>query len=302
MIKNFVETNNKTGWTVLAIGLFGLAGLIYSRRIEPGWLEINQLELFLPRLDPEFDGFQIVQISDIHMDGWMNRDRLGYVIDHVNSYNPDMCAITGDFVTHTPKKFAPALIDVLSRLNPPFGTVAVLGNHDHWSDPAVVRQVIKESGLIDLNNNVHSLMRGQANLHLAGLDCYMEGQDRLDAVLEQLPNEGAAILLAHEPDTADKSAASGRFDLQISGHSHGGQINLPLIGPPYLPEFAEKYPNGLYQVDGMLLYTNRGLGMVHLPFRLNSRPELTIFTLRSGKLENQETPEVRQGESEGEFI
>jgi predicted MPP superfamily phosphohydrolase len=101
--------------------------------------------------------------------------------------------------------------------------------------------------------------------------------------LERLPEEGAAILLAHEPDFADLSARTGRFDLQLSGHSHGGQVKLPLFGIPYLPRFARKYPRGRYQVGKMILYTNRGLGMVHLPFRFNSRPEITLFTLNGPK-------------------
>jgi predicted MPP superfamily phosphohydrolase len=103
----------------------------------------------------------------------------------------------------------------------------------------------------------------------------------MDQVLKRLPEDGAAILLAHEPDFADISARTGRFDLQISGHTHGGQIRLPMIGFPYLPRFGRKYPRGLYKVGNMLQYTNRGVGMVHLPVRFNSRPEITLFTLSS---------------------
>jgi uncharacterized protein len=302
IMTNFFTTNKYAGWASLAAGLAGLAGLIYIRRIEPAWLEISQLELALPRLAPEFDGFRLVQISDIHMDGWMNRNRLAEVVSLVNELQPDLVAITGDFVTHRPKKYSRDLIDNLVKLKATYGAAAVMGNHDHWSNPAVVRQVIKDSGLIDLNNRVHSLKRGEASLHMAGLDCIMEGQDRLDLVLDQMPEDGAAVLLAHEPDVADRSAASGRFDLQISGHSHGGQVNIPLVGPPYLPEMAEKYPLGLYQIDGMLLYTNRGLGMVHMPFRFNSRPEMTVYTLRSGQQKEEEEPKVESEESKGARI
>jgi uncharacterized protein len=299
---HYFTENKYAGWFSLAAGLIGLAGLIYVRKIEPGWLEITELELRLPRLDPEFDGFRMVQISDIHMDSWMNRRRLCEVVRLVNDFKPDMVAITGDFVTHRPKNFARPLIESLSEIQSVHGVGAVLGNHDHWSNPGEVRSIIHESGLIDLNNDVHTLKRGGACLHFAGLDCIMEGKDRLDVVLEKLPEEGAAILLAHEPDIADESAASGRFDLQISGHSHGGQVNLPLVGPPYLPEFAEKYPKGLYQIDGMMLYTNRGLGMVHMPFRFNSRPEMTVYTLRSGKQQQKPELKVEKEESEGARI
>ena len=107
----------------------------------------------------------------------------------------------------------------------------------------------------------------------------MTGNDRVSLVLATLPQEGCAILLAHEPDFADYSAASERFDLQISGHSHGGQIVLPYIGSPFLPNFARKYTSGRYQLNGMVHYTNRGLGTAELQVRLNCPPEITLFTL-----------------------
>jgi predicted MPP superfamily phosphohydrolase len=116
-------------------------------------------------------------------------------------------------------------------------------------------------------------------LHFCGIDDHWERKDRLDLVLEDTPDEGAAILLAHEPDFADISVKSMRFDLQLSGHSHGGQVVLPFIGPPVLPLYGRKYPLGLYNIDPMYLYTNRGLGMVHPQVRFNCRPEITTFTL-----------------------
>jgi len=111
------------------------------------------------------------------------------------------------------------------------------------------------------------------------VDDILYKMNRLDQVLASLPADGAAILLAHEPDFADTSAAAGRFDLQISGHTHGGQINLPLIGPPILPEMGQKYPSGLYNIGDMLLYTNRGVGVTTVNARFNCRPEITVFTL-----------------------
>jgi uncharacterized protein len=266
----------------LGAGLVGLIGLAYARKIEPARLEINEFEVRLPRLGKAFDGYRLVHISDIHMDEWMNARRLARIIQIVNSLQPDLVAITGDFVTHHPERHAPTLARIFRGLRAADGAGAVLGNHDHWSNDSIIRRMIRDAGLIDLNNNIHTIWRGEQALHIAGVDDYMEKMDRLDLVLEKLPEDGAAILLAHEPDFADRSGPTGRFDLQLSGHSHGGQVNLPVVGPPYLPRHSEKYPHGLYQVGEMQLYTNRGLGMVHLPLRWNSRPEITVFTLRSG--------------------
>ena len=118
-------------------------------------------------------------------------------------------------------------------------------------------------------------------LHFAGVDDVLEGQDDFKLALGPLPADGTAILLVHEPDFADTSAKTKRFDLQLSGHSHGGQIIFPYLDPPILPPLAKKYPLGLYQIGEMLLYTNRGLGMVPPQVRFNCRPEITVFTLKT---------------------
>ena len=102
-------------------------------------------------------------------------------------------------------------------------------------------------------------------------------------MLARLPRTGAALLLAHEPDFADITPPPGRFDLQLSGHSHGGQVVIPFLGPPTLPEIGEKYPSGRYQVGGMIQYTNRGVGMVRPHVRLNCRPEITLLTLHAAQ-------------------
>jgi len=113
------------------------------------------------------------------------------------------------------------------------------------------------------------------------VDDIWEGRVQLKALQTQVPHDGAAILLAHEPDFADKSSVTGRFDLQVSGHSHGGQVVVPFYGPPVLPFLGQKYPSGLYKVGDMFQYTNRGVGMARLPIRINCPPEITIFDLES---------------------
>jgi predicted MPP superfamily phosphohydrolase len=240
-------------------------------------IEITHITLNLPQLEPAFSGYRLVQFSDIHMDTWMTHTQLAQIVKLVNQQKPNLVAITGDFVGSNPARHAESLVENLRQLESSDGVVAVLGNHDHWKDPQTVRKILQASGISELANRVHTIERQQTKLYIAGIDDYMSKVARFDTVLEQLPREGTAILLAHAPDFADISGPSGRFALQLSGHSHGGQINLPLIGPPYLPRFARKYVSGLNKVGEMLVYTNRGVGKVHLPFRLNSRPEITVF-------------------------
>jgi uncharacterized protein len=243
--------------------------------------DITRLALKLPNLHANFNGFRLVQISDIHLDGWMNRKRLEDIIHMVNEQQPDLVAITGDFISHPTSQHEADLAAALSQVKARFGAAAVLGNHDHWTDPQMVRRALKAGSIRDLSNRFMTLERDGAQLHIAGVDDVVEQLDRLDLVLESLPETGSAILLAHEPDYADTSAASGRFDLQLSGHSHGGQVVLPVIGAPILPPLGKRYPSGLYQVGEMYQYTNRGLGMTGLHLRLNCDPEVTVITLKA---------------------
>jgi predicted MPP superfamily phosphohydrolase len=276
------ELLRRAAGLTLVAGALGVAGAEYSRNIEPGWVEITSVHVRMPGMAPAFDGYRIAQISDLHLGDWLTPAQLAQVVRTVNGLGADLIAVTGDFITSHASRHAQDLITTLRPLHAPDGVACILGNHDHWSSAATIRWVIAESGMLDLNNAVHTLQRRGALLHIAGVDDIWERQDRLDDVLAAMPREGAAVLLAHEPDFADTSAATGRFGLQISGHSHGGQVIVPYIGPLELPLYAKKYPLGRYQVSQMTQYTNRGIGMLQPHVRLNCRPEITIYTLEAG--------------------
>lgn len=273
----------------------GGAGVFaYARYVEPYWVAVERVTLTLPRLAPPFDGYRVVQISDFHLDGWMTPERLERMVDLVNEQKPDLVAITGDFVAVS-TDYISGLPGPLGKLEATDGAVAVLGNHDHMNDADAVRRALSCAGVVDVSNGVRTLSRDGASLHLCGVDSVMEGRDRLDEVLGALDDAepGCAVLLAHEPDFADETAATGRFDLQLSGHSHGGQVRIPFLKTPYVvpllsrlgfsfvPPLIYEYPSGLYEVGEMYQYTNRGLGVIYARFRLNCRPEITVLTLRS---------------------
>lgn len=269
-----------------ALGVTGAGLLAYATGIEPHWIELTHVEIPLPRLPEQFDGYRIVHISDIHAGIWLPDDRLEEVAAIVNAQDPDLVAITGDFVTLTYLEAPDHIVPEMRMLRARDGVVAVLGNHDYWGilGHRQIRYVIRAGGMIDLNNDVHTLERDGAVLHLAGVDSAREHMARPDIVLDKLPREGAAILLAHEPDFADVAARTNRFDLQLSGHSHGGQVVVPVYGPPHLPPMGKKYHTGRYRIGNLVLYTNRGLGVVGLPVRFFCRPEITVITLRARKM------------------
>ena len=264
---------------VLVPGSYG-----WATQVEPHRLEVRRVELLLPRLTPAFDGVTLAQISDIHVGGWMNHERLQKIVAAANALKPDYVAITGDFASRTGKRYL-SVLSTLGALSPRHDGFYVLGNHDHWSKARKVRGALNKTGINELRNTHHTLRRGGEILHIAGIDDAWVGEGDVKAVLDRLPKQGAAILLAHEPDFADSYAAFGRFDVQLSGHSHGGQIQSPLLGPIVLPRYGQKYHTGRYRVGtgdkAMTLYVNRGVGMVKPYVRFNCRPEITLFTLRA---------------------
>ena len=221
------------------------------------------------------------------MGGWMNRERLEHIVDLVLDEATDVVVITGDFLLGHgwDEECEQALEDVAEALKPLAESsaipIAMMGNHDHWTNVQKIRDRLQATGMHVLSNNVLTIPRGTASFYICGMDSVYDGFGDLDETLSQLPADAMAVLLCHEPDFADVSAATGRFDLQISGHSHGGQVVLPFLGPIKTPKHGHKYPSGLYQVGEMFQYTNRGVGMVEPSVRFNCRPEITVFMLEA---------------------
>jgi predicted MPP superfamily phosphohydrolase len=221
-----------------------------------------------------------VQISDIHYGQWISADRLKGAIGLINQQEPDIVAITGDFVSYSGKNIE-GLIQALKEIRARDATVAVLGNHDYWVSAERVRSILNESKIIELNNDVYTVTREGSALHIAGVESTTLKKNELDKVLQKLPPNGPAILLVHEPDFADISSKTKRFSLQLSGHSHGGQFVIPKLGTPFRGDGFRKYPLGRYQVGEMVEYTNRGLGTNAFWIRINCAPEITVIDLQS---------------------
>ena len=156
--------------------------------------------------------------------------------------------------------------------------LACLGNHEHWTDADAVAGALADAGITVLRNAAQEIREG---LWVAAVDDVWEQHADLEKALDKVPTGATIVLLAHEPDYADEVAADGRVSLQLSGHSHGGQVRLPFVGPPALPYLGRKYPAGLYRVGGTWLYVNRGVGALGPPVRFNCRPEVTLLTLRA---------------------
>ena len=250
------------------------------RKFDPQDFKIEHLEVTIPQLPLPFHDYRILHISDIHYDQWISLDRLIGVVGLVNESNPDLIAITGDFVSYLVNdQIEQDMISQLKKLKAADAIVAVLGNHDHWSGVERVRRILKKSNIKEISNDIFTIQKQGANLHIAGVDSAWVKKDQLDLVLEKTPPDGPAILLAHEPDLAVKSAATKRFSLQLSGHSHGGQLIIPGLGTPFRGPLFRKYPHGKYMVGDMVQYTSRGIGTNGYWIRINCPPEITVINL-----------------------
>jgi uncharacterized protein len=276
-------------WTrrrfLLASSALAAAGALDTLLVEPRNLVAERITIQLNRLPEVFSGFRIAQISDIHFGPYMSKSGVEHAVELARTFQPDLLVLTGDFVSHPLGKpngkegaaFAEPCADALKTLaNVPM--VAVLGNHDHWNDPMIVESAFRERGIKVLRNAAFPLERGQDRVWIAGADDVLARAVDMPQTLRNVPSSEATILLVHEPDYAD---VASRFpiDLQLSGHSHGGQVRIPGLGPPILPIMGEKYSVGLNRVGHLQVYTNRGLGVINPPVRFWCPPEVTFVTL-----------------------
>ncbi|WP_213803335.1 metallophosphoesterase [Granulicella sp. dw_53] len=265
----------------------GIAGLaLYSGEIARHELDIVERPIAIRNLPGPFHGYRIVQISDIHLEEFTEPFFLEHVIRRVNALTPDLILLTGDFVTMGAVNFfseshaAYHCAELLATLTCPL-RYAILGNHDIAVGAPVVTRALESNGIPVLLNSFIAVERKDARIWLCGVQDPATAVPLLDATIPDKP-DGPVILMAHEPDFADIVVQHPRaplVDLMLSGHSHGGQVRLPFLGPLVLPPMGKKYYEGHYQFNNMQLYVNRGIGTVGIPFRLNCPPEVTVLTL-----------------------
>lgn len=272
---------------------FGAGGLaLYAGEFERHWLEVVHKQIQIPDLPAGFDGVRVAQLSDIHLDEFTEPFLLRDAIDHINRLQPDLVLLTGDFVSsevlphHLTNEAAWQCGHLLSRLQCK-DRYAIFGNHDIWAGEEHVGEALRFNGITVLKNSYVPLERKGARVWLAGIDDPVCGQpDPSQAVPARIRNvaDEPVILMCHAPDYVDEllqHPVGQAVSFVLSGHTHGGQIRLPFVGPLRLPPGGRKYVEGLFRVGPMQLYVNRGIGSVGVPFRFDCRPEITLFTLRS---------------------
>jgi predicted MPP superfamily phosphohydrolase len=232
-----------------------------GRFLEPTWLETRSV-----RINGGRTGVRFAQFSDVHHKG--NRAYLNTVVDKINALAPDFTCFTGDLIEE--KQFLPETLEILSGIESPL--YGVPGNHDYWSGAsfAPIRKCFAATGGAWLMNQDYTAAGGKINLI---------GSASIYPSLIPPPRAagGMNILLMHYPAWA-KQLGDRKYDLILAGHSHGGQVRIPYYGAPFLPYFVDQYERGLFQSPAGPLYVNAGIGYIgSYNFRLNCRPEITIF-------------------------
>jgi predicted MPP superfamily phosphohydrolase len=253
----------------------------YGLGVEPETIRLEKRELFIRNLPGALEGFRIVALSDFHLYPFTKLSFLKRAVDIARRLKPDLLVFLGDFIdgrVDAITELAPALV----AANAKWGLMAVLGNHDARKGPAVVTRELKRQGIEVLVNRNVEIGVGNSSLRVVGLDSYFGFQNVEGALRGRKAGDGACVLLAHEPDIADAVSRFGGVHLQLSGHSHGGQVRIPGMTSIALPRLGQKYPYGTYRVGDLVLHTSRGLGTTGVPVRIGSVPEVTEIVLLPG--------------------
>jgi uncharacterized protein len=267
-----------------AAGIAAIA--VDSTLIEPNRPWLIRKEIALRRWPSRLDGFTIALLSDFHYDPHFSVHPIRSAIEVVNGLHPDLIALTGDYVSvpwlgNSKKAAADAepCAQLLQKLQATYGVWSVLGNHDVFADADRVTNALYAVGIPTLSNQSVAIEKDGARFWLGGVDDVLGGIADLPRALHGIPSGEAVVLMAHEPDYADY-VAGYPVDLQLSGHTHGGQVRIPFMRPLYLPALAKKYVWGVFKIRELMLYTNAGIGTVDVPIRWNCPPEITFITVR----------------------
>jgi uncharacterized protein len=261
----------------------------YARHVEPTWLEVNRMALPVRGLAPAFQGIKIAHLTDFHYGAHIPSGYIEGALERAQAEKPDIIALTGDFIDRGPRHVGEAA-RLFRDLKAPLGVFAVLGNHDfsvhnvrgvrrHPHLHRAIVDALGAHGVIVLRNRSVRFNKGGAGLVVAGIDDLWSRECDPRAAFEDQCPHTPRVVLAHNPQTVEHFH-NHRADLVLSGHTHGGQIDLPVLGRVLLGRKAKRWAAGLYPHNGGHVYVNKGVGF-GWRFRFGVRPEIAVFTLTS---------------------
>jgi predicted MPP superfamily phosphohydrolase len=250
----------------------------YSTFVEPYSYQLSATDIFIRDLPDAFEGFRIAQISDVHHSRIVSIEEVLRVVRLAQGAQADLVALTGDYTTAYRRYIEPCA-EALGMLRAPHGVFAVLGNHDHYTDPQLTTRALERAHISVLNNANTLIRRGNDTLQLIGIDDWGWNAADWPRAFYGTDRKRPSLLLSHQPRVLDLPQTES-VSLIISGHTHGGQISLPFVGAPARFSKELKYLDGLYRRDQTQLYVSRGTGVIGLPLRLGVPPEIALLRLR----------------------
>ena len=273
------------------VALAGSAAASYSFLVQPRWFRVTRRQIAIRGLPAQLDGLRLAQLTDIHLGPWLSVQHVRHVVAATNELKPDLIVLTGDYVHDSPAYIKP-VADALAQLRAEIGVLAVLGNHDWWEDGPQSQKEFARVGIPLIDNDRIIVTPGRRleadaaeGLCIAGVGDLWEDVQLYDAALGGLPEQMPRVLLSHNPDVAEEEPLGRhRVDLMMSGHTHGGQIRLPLVNPvASVSQYGDKYTYGLVDGPFSKVLISSGIGMVGVPLRIGTRPEIVLVELKSKK-------------------
>jgi uncharacterized protein len=265
-------------WSFGVVAMSPAGAFAYGAAIGKERYEIVEHTITLRDLSPKLWGLRVVQLTDIHVGNFMKHDKLAWYVQAVNDLQPDIVALTGDFIASS-AHFIPACAAALEKLEAREGVFACLGNHDYWVGAQRVTEALQAAGVQVLRNEARTLVRQGAPLNIAGVDDPWRGQTDFDRALSMTDLNAPTIMLCHQPDLFP-AAVQREIDLTLAGHYHGGQVKLHFFGMAVSPaHLISEFVEGIYVHGRSQLYVSRGIGITGPPVRLNARPEITLLHL-----------------------
>lgn len=262
-----------------SLRLIGKSGKVVGPVIAPKKFNLTSIYIPIKDLPESLNLLKILHLSDIHAGDYVRHKFIEKVVTISNSFNPDITVITGDF-TETDNTDIAWCAEELSKLTAKYGLYGVLGNHDMWNGADVITETLSKKHINILRNEHVRIPINDSELYLAGIDDYKNGSHDIRSAMKGIPKDATTIMLSHNPDSVD-ILADHKIDLMLCGHMHGGQWNLPIIGPPRIPsKYGKKHAWGLSHSKNTQIYTSSGIGTTFIPFRINCPPEITLLTLK----------------------
>lgn len=262
--------------------------IIYARYIGTMGLTTKEYTIIDKNIPEGFDGLKIVHFSDIHYNRAITLKKIESIVKEINLIKPDIVVFTGDLLdkdailTNTDYD---ELGKILKKINAPSGKYAILGNHDYEKEEENAIKILKNSNFTYLENTYDIIYDKYGNkVFIGGIGSVIQNKDDIDKTLNSLSNKdniSYKIILIHEPDIADEITTGYKINLILAGHSHGGQIRLPLIGALYTPPYAKKYQNEYYKINDCNLYISTGIGVSTINYRLWDKPSINFYRINS---------------------